>query len=237
MLRTWHHSPPGAASSYNTSPLSCWLSSSSTCELSRACMELDPAREIGSGTSQNSWSQLLPPGSQGTRPGRWFPHWTALDPSVGTTGRPGSCWRNFFHCVLVLWRRICLRGWPEWLRVKAGGERKSSSSMGLKWVSIGVVGGLGDPLAQDRPTLKAHGHHTWTSLDLGTHADMLGTHVCSRGHMHRHAQAHICVLISTQARRCSKDFPGGTVNKNLPANRGDLGSIPGPRRSHMPRDH
>ena len=30
------------------------------------------------------------------------------------------------------------------------------------------------------------------------------------------------------------DFPGGAVVKNLPANAGDAGSIPGPGRSHMP---
>ena len=30
-------------------------------------------------------------------------------------------------------------------------------------------------------------------------------------------------------------FPGGAVIKNLPANAGDTGSIPGPGRSHMPR--
>ena len=30
-------------------------------------------------------------------------------------------------------------------------------------------------------------------------------------------------------------FPGGTVVKNPPANAGDMGSIPGPGRSHMPR--
>ena len=30
------------------------------------------------------------------------------------------------------------------------------------------------------------------------------------------------------------DFPGGAVVKNLPANAGDTGSIPGPGRSHMP---
>ena len=31
-----------------------------------------------------------------------------------------------------------------------------------------------------------------------------------------------------------KDFPGGTVVKNPPANAGDTGSIPGPGGSHMP---
>ena len=33
------------------------------------------------------------------------------------------------------------------------------------------------------------------------------------------------------------DFPGGPVNKNPPANAGDTDSIPGPRRSHMPRSN
>ena len=32
-----------------------------------------------------------------------------------------------------------------------------------------------------------------------------------------------------------KDFPGGSVVKNPPANTGDMGSIPGLGRSHMPR--
>ena len=32
-------------------------------------------------------------------------------------------------------------------------------------------------------------------------------------------------------------FPGGTVVKNLPANAGDTGSIPGPGRSHMPQSN
>ena len=30
-----------------------------------------------------------------------------------------------------------------------------------------------------------------------------------------------------------EDFPGCPVVKSLPANAGDTGSIPGPRRSHM----
>ena len=33
------------------------------------------------------------------------------------------------------------------------------------------------------------------------------------------------------------NFPGGAVIKNLPASAGDMGSIPGPGRSHMPRSH
>ena len=32
-------------------------------------------------------------------------------------------------------------------------------------------------------------------------------------------------------------LPGGAVVKNPPANAGDMGSIPGPGRSHMPRSN
>ena len=31
----------------------------------------------------------------------------------------------------------------------------------------------------------------------------------------------------------TEDFPGGTVDKNLPANAGDMGSVPGPGRFHI----
>ena len=34
-----------------------------------------------------------------------------------------------------------------------------------------------------------------------------------------------------------RDFPGGALVKNPPANAGDMGSSPGPRRSHMPRSN
>ena len=34
-----------------------------------------------------------------------------------------------------------------------------------------------------------------------------------------------------------KDFPGGSVVKNPPANAGDTGLSPGPGRSHMPRSN
>ena len=30
-----------------------------------------------------------------------------------------------------------------------------------------------------------------------------------------------------------EDFPGGTVDKDMPANAGHMGSIPGPGKSHM----
>ena len=36
---------------------------------------------------------------------------------------------------------------------------------------------------------------------------------------------------------CARDFPGGAVVKNLPANAGDTGSSPGPGRSHMPQSN
>jgi len=36
-------------------------------------------------------------------------------------------------------------------------------------------------------------------------------------------------------RKRPQDFPGGVMDKNTPANAGDMGSIPGPGRSHIPR--
>ena len=38
-------------------------------------------------------------------------------------------------------------------------------------------------------------------------------------------------------KRVKRDFPGGAVVKNPPANAGDTGSIPGPGRSHMLRSN
>ena len=40
-------------------------------------------------------------------------------------------------------------------------------------------------------------------------------------------------IINKQEFLSSVGFPGGTVVKNLPANAGDTGLSPGPRRSHM----
>ena len=43
---------------------------------------------------------------------------------------------------------------------------------------------------------------------------------------------HLCLAVEKLRPR---DFPGGPVVKNPPANAGDTGSIPGLGRSHMPR--
>ena len=37
--------------------------------------------------------------------------------------------------------------------------------------------------------------------------------------------------------KAKKGYPGSTVEKNLPANAGDTGLIPGPGRFHMPRSN
>ena len=42
-------------------------------------------------------------------------------------------------------------------------------------------------------------------------------------------------LIQPNIKKTNKDFPGGTVVKNLPVNAGDTGSIPGLGRSHILR--
>ena len=38
-------------------------------------------------------------------------------------------------------------------------------------------------------------------------------------------------------KQVDRDFPGGAVVRNPPANAGDTDSSPGPERSHMPRSN
>ena len=48
---------------------------------------------------------------------------------------------------------------------------------------------------------------------------------------------HTCLHKVTErgiSKMYERDFPGGAVVKNPPANTGDTGSSPGPGRSHMP---
>ena len=45
------------------------------------------------------------------------------------------------------------------------------------------------------------------------------------------------MLTEQQQKEICRDFPGGTVVKNPPANAGDMGSSPGPGGSHMPRSN
>ena len=45
------------------------------------------------------------------------------------------------------------------------------------------------------------------------------------------------VPFSPTLKETGKDFPGGTVVKNPPANAGDMGSSPGLGRSHMLRNN
>ena len=42
---------------------------------------------------------------------------------------------------------------------------------------------------------------------------------------------------SSMEKKKNQNFPGGAGVKNPPANAGDTGSSPGPRRSHMPRSN
>ena len=45
------------------------------------------------------------------------------------------------------------------------------------------------------------------------------------------------LILKKLKKKIFRGFPGGAVVKNLPANAGDMGSIPGPGRSHMPRSN
>ena len=57
--------------------------------------------------------------------------------------------------------------------------------------------------------------------------------------MNDHKSLELCkVIVNSQAPRLDgQDFPSGPVDKNLPANAGDMGSIPGLRRCHMPENN
>ena len=43
------------------------------------------------------------------------------------------------------------------------------------------------------------------------------------------------IFINIRINQLKQGFPGGAVVKNPPANAGDMGSSPGPGRSHMPQ--
>ena len=45
---------------------------------------------------------------------------------------------------------------------------------------------------------------------------------------------HCFTLLYLKLKKAGRDFPGGAVVKNPPANVGNTGSSPGPGRSHMP---
>ena len=49
-----------------------------------------------------------------------------------------------------------------------------------------------------------------------------------------HCLVHFSREESSVSKLKTRDFPGGTVVKNPPANAGDTGSSPGLGRSHMP---
>ena len=49
------------------------------------------------------------------------------------------------------------------------------------------------------------------------------------------ATVHGVTKSHTQLKRLSTTMPGSPIYKNLPANPGDMGSIPGPGRFHVPQ--
>jgi len=49
-----------------------------------------------------------------------------------------------------------------------------------------------------------------------------------------------CISMKSSAisyKKIDESFPGGLVVKNPPTNAGDMGSVPGQGRSHMPRSN
>ena len=82
-------------------------------------------------------------------------------------------------------------------------------------------------------------------MDTGSlYAKTGGTHGGTQERTPRlgeHTQTVLCYRLGPRLigtfKKEGEDFPGGTVDKNPPANAGDLGSFPDPGRSHMPRSN
>ena len=57
--------------------------------------------------------------------------------------------------------------------------------------------------------------------------------------MSAHSEMHLFrdKTVKVLFKRELEVFPGGAVVKNPPANEGDMGSSPGPERSHMPQSN
>ena len=54
-------------------------------------------------------------------------------------------------------------------------------------------------------------------------------------YIHIYLSLYVCAYLLTggNLEYINRDFSGGAMFKNPPANAGDIGSIPGPGRSHM----
>ena len=89
--------------------------------------------------------------------------------------------------------------------------------------------------------------HSWAQLgrtcfimNSHTPASRVGLReaLCARQESGRILQIHSCPSTGRgeQSKIFIQGFPGGTVVKNPPATAGDMGSSPGPGRSHMPRN-
>ena len=82
------------------------------------------------------------------------------------------------------------------------------------------------PISVDNPefysqVVKFLGMRSGLSLNLGSRRDSCIS--CIERHWGNFPQV----------KHTEEDFPGGTVDKNLPASAGDTGSFPGPGRYHM----
>ena len=85
---------------------------------------------------------------------------------------------------------------------------------------------------------KRHRFNPWVRKipwkRVATHSSILGRRIpMDRGAWR--TTVHGVTKSHTQLKRLSTTMPGSPVNKNLPANPGDMGSIPGPGRFHVPQ--
>ena len=143
-------------------------------------------------------------------------------------GMPCNFWSKVGHDVLG--KGNCSK-WPFSDVVVMCGEGEAFYSL---WLGRSLFAGLGPwtmtftgtshpfPLSHGRWNRKASGDWSWVFLLLFV-----------KGYRDQHPSPHLLGSRDSQnssamLRSFPWDFPGGPVDKNLPANAGDVGSIPGP---------
>ena len=84
--------------------------------------------------------------------------------------------------------------------------------------------------------------HPWGSFHRYTKSSPSQLHICAKLDLNHRLKCRSrwespIFSMNSDIKEICRYFPGGAVAKNPPASAGDMGSSPGPGRSHMPRSN